>query len=91
VAEEDEQDEAVPEGCSPEHMWRWRGDVPMVKNVRGSSLVQEQRKMRESSVVRGNGAGCYGEWSLPFIGVGEAVTGSNDRSNGLNNIDSRGG
>jgi hypothetical protein len=39
VAEEDEQDEAVPEGCSPEHKQRGRGGTTMVKGGGGSSLA----------------------------------------------------
>jgi hypothetical protein len=32
VAEEDEQDEAVPEGCSLEHNLQQRGGLTMVKS-----------------------------------------------------------
>jgi hypothetical protein len=60
VVEEDEQDEAAREGCPPEHK-RWqRGGAMTVKGGDGSSSTREWRKARESSVVRGNGAGCSG-------------------------------
>jgi hypothetical protein len=66
VAEEDEQDEAVPKGCSPEHQRRWRGDVTMAKSDGDLISAQERRRARERSRARGKGAGCSTGWSLPF-------------------------
>jgi hypothetical protein len=56
---EDEQDEAVLEGCSLGYKWRWRGSTMIVKGGGGLSSAQERRKVREGSVERGNGAGYY--------------------------------
>jgi hypothetical protein len=67
--EEDEPDEAVPEGCSQEHE-RWqRGGVMEAKNGDSLSSARGQRKARGSSGgirKRGSdGQGC----SSPFIGA----------------------
>jgi hypothetical protein len=65
--EADEQDKAVPKGCSLEHK-RWhRGSVTTVKSGGDLSLAQEWRRARGSSRARGKCAGCSGGgWSLPF-------------------------
>jgi hypothetical protein len=93
VAEEDEQDEAVMEGCSLEHERRQRGDMTTAKSSGGSSSVRERRRARESLEVRGKVRGLYW-WCLPCYrgrgSTGEAATGGNDWSNGLQAIDGRG-
>jgi hypothetical protein len=42
VAKGDEGDEAVPEGCSPEHERRWRGGAMVVECSGGSFTSREQ-------------------------------------------------
>jgi hypothetical protein len=44
VVEEDELDEAVPEGCSLEHERRRRGDGMEVKNSYGLSSTRGRRR-----------------------------------------------
>jgi hypothetical protein len=44
VVGEDEPDEAVPEGCSPEPERWWRSGVTEAKNGSGLSSTQGQRK-----------------------------------------------
>jgi hypothetical protein len=69
TVEEDEPDEAVLEGCSPEHERRQRGSATEVKNGDGLSSAQVQRKVRGSSAKRGE-RGCEGRGcSSPFIGA----------------------
>jgi hypothetical protein len=68
AAEEDEQNDAVMEGCSLEHKRRWRGGVTTVKGGSSSSSTQERRNVREGSVERGKGVGCSVGWSSPFKG-----------------------
>jgi hypothetical protein len=48
-----EEDEAVLEGCSPEHEQRQRGSAIEAKNGDGLSLVRGRRKARGSSGERG--------------------------------------
>jgi hypothetical protein len=45
AVEEDEPDEAVPEGCSLEHERRQRGDVTEAKNGGGLSSTRGRRKV----------------------------------------------
>jgi hypothetical protein len=71
VAEE-EEDEVMSEGCSPEHQQWQRGGAMMTKSGGGSSSMRERKRARESSRARGKGAGCYAGWSSPFIVVGGA-------------------
>jgi hypothetical protein len=44
AAEEDKPDEAMPEGCSPEHEWWWRGRATEVKIGGSLSLARGRRK-----------------------------------------------
>jgi hypothetical protein len=60
VAEEEGQDEAMLEGCSPEHEQQRGGGVATVKSSGGLSSAREQRRVRESSGVMGKGDGCSG-------------------------------
>jgi hypothetical protein len=56
VVEEDESDEAVLEGCSPEHEQQRRGGTMEEKNGGGLSSSRGRRKMQEISGERGKGA-----------------------------------
>jgi hypothetical protein len=51
-----EEDEAVLEGCSPEHEQQRRGGTMEEKNGGGLSSSRGRRKMQESSGERGKGA-----------------------------------
>jgi hypothetical protein len=55
AVEEDEPDEAVPEGCSQEHERLRRGDATEAKNNDGLSSAWGRRKARGSSGERGKG------------------------------------
>jgi hypothetical protein len=73
AVEEDEPDEAVPEGCSPEHERRQRGDATEVKNSSGLSSARGRRKVRGSSRERGKRSGEGRGCSSPFIGTDGAL------------------
>jgi hypothetical protein len=89
--EEDEPDEAVPEGCSPEHEWRWRGGAMEAKNGGGLSMARGRRKARRSSGERGKRGGEGRGFSSPFIGAegapGRGGWGGNSGVNGFNAIE----
>jgi hypothetical protein len=69
AVEEDEPDEAGPEGCSPEHERRRRGSATEVKKGGGLSSMQGRRKARRSSEERGKRGSEGRGISSPFIGV----------------------
>jgi hypothetical protein len=73
AVEENEPDEAVPEGCSPEHEWRRRGDAMEVKNGSGLSSAGGRRKVRGSSRERGKRGGEGRGCSSPFRGTDGAL------------------
>jgi hypothetical protein len=83
VAEEDELDEVVPEGCSPEHELQRRGGAMEAKNGGGLSLPRGRRKARCSSGERGKRGGEGWGCSPPFIGAegtpGRGGRGGNER------------
>jgi hypothetical protein len=91
AVEEDEPDEAVPEGCSPEHEWWQRGGAIEVKNCGGLSSTQGRRKVRGSSGERGKRGGEGWGCSSPFIGAegapGRGGRGGNGGVNGFNVIE----
>jgi hypothetical protein len=78
-----EEDEAVPEGCSPEHERRWRGGVTEAKNDDDLSSAWGQRKARGSLGERGKRGGEGRGCSSLFIGskgvLGRDGRGGNDR------------
>jgi hypothetical protein len=57
MVEEDEPDEAVLEGCSPEHEGWQRGGATKAKNGDSLSSARVRRKARGSSRERGKGGG----------------------------------
>jgi hypothetical protein len=79
VVEEDERDEAVPEGCSTEHKQQWRGDAMTAKSGGGLSLAQMQRRVRESSRARGIGVGSSAGWRSHLWWSDERRGGGNGR------------
>jgi hypothetical protein len=91
--EEDEPDEAVPEGCSLEHEQRWRF-IAMEMKIGGSlSSARGRRKARGSSGEWGNGAVRAGGAHRFYRGCGSVgeewtrvVTGA---INGFNTIEGR--
>jgi hypothetical protein len=64
MAGEDEGDEVRSEVGSLEHMWRRRDGTMAVKSGGGSSSSREQRRVRESSGVRGKGVRTSGGGGL---------------------------
>jgi hypothetical protein len=91
VAEEDEKGEAEPVSGSLEHDRWWRGGTTKAESGGGSSSAREWRRVRENSGVRGEGAGFSRGSDHPFIGAEGRRGGGNDKSNGFNAIDGRGG
>jgi hypothetical protein len=71
AVEEDEPDEAMPEGCSPGHERRRRGGAMEAKN--GDGLSSARGSLGERRKGGGEGRGCLS----PFIGPRER-RGSND-------------
>jgi hypothetical protein len=66
----EEEDEVEPVRGSLEHERRWGRDATEVESYGGLSSVQERRRLRENSRVRGKGAGCSMGGARPFIGAG---------------------
>jgi hypothetical protein len=60
VVGEDEEDEVEPMRGSLEHMRRRGGAAIEAESDSTSSSVQEWRRLRENSGVRGKGTGCSG-------------------------------
>jgi hypothetical protein len=71
VAEEDEQGEAMPEGCSPKHKWWWRGGAKAVEDSRRAGT--RARGELESKGRRCGGS--QGSSRVHIEGRGTAVEG----------------
>jgi hypothetical protein len=86
---EDEEGEAEPEGCSPEHEWRRRGGATAVEYGGGELLIA--RVLESGRELESEGERCGGGWGWcsPFIGArGTPRRGGNGWLNGFNAIDS---
>jgi hypothetical protein len=79
VAEEDEQDEAVPEGCSPKYKRRQRGDATMAKSDGGLNSDARAEEGENELESEGERCGVLRGWSSPFIGV-EGASGRQQRA-----------
>jgi hypothetical protein len=71
AAGEDEEDEAVPRGCSPEHRWWQRGGAMEAKSFGDSSSASEWGRAKESLKEGEEGAACSEVGCSPFIGARE--------------------
>jgi hypothetical protein len=88
LAEEVDEGEAEPEGCSAEHERQRRGGAMAIEDGGGELLIT--RVLESGRELESKGERCGGGqgWFSPFIGAGGAPgRGGNNRLNGFNAID----